>query len=183
MTGDITINGEPISAATSYKLATNDYIAKGGSGFRVLKRNTTRFETGVSLRDALIDYLQKSYCTCGELLSATDPATACPATTIAADGGRVVDPLAMDFCRTAASFRDLYRAGGDLLAGAAPRVFAGKCDCNDVLASTGDEHADEERRTAMCGNVTQALRAFCQDPLAVPIVIGVEDDRISRRLQ
>jgi 2',3'-cyclic-nucleotide 2'-phosphodiesterase (5'-nucleotidase family) len=76
---DITINGEPISAATSYKLATNDYIAKGGSGFRVLKRNTTRIETGVSLRDALIDYLQKSYCTCTQLLTAANPAQACPA--------------------------------------------------------------------------------------------------------
>jgi hypothetical protein len=119
-------------------------------------------------------------------LSEEDAATLLDLARIAAhESGvdRVVDPLAMDFCRTAASFRDLYRAGGELLAEGAPRVFAGKCDCNDVLASTGDEHADEERRTAMCGNVTQALRAFCQDPLAVPIVIGVEDDRISRRLQ
>ncbi len=47
----------PLDPAATYKVATNDYIANGGSGFRVLKRNTTKFDTGVSLRDALADYL------------------------------------------------------------------------------------------------------------------------------
>lgn len=42
----------------SYRVAVNDYIAIGGSGFVVLKRNTTRFNTGISLRDALIDYIR-----------------------------------------------------------------------------------------------------------------------------
>jgi len=36
----------------------NDYIAQGGSGFAVLKRNTTKFNTGISLRDALVDYIR-----------------------------------------------------------------------------------------------------------------------------
>jgi 5'-nucleotidase/UDP-sugar diphosphatase len=179
---NITVNGEPISRATSYKLATNDYIAKGGSGFTVLERNTTRIETGVSLRDALIDHLQKSYCTCNQLLAASrelgpeGAAAACPATTVVEDGARIVDPLAMNFCENALAFRTLYREGGDLLAETAPRVYAGKCDCNDVLAG-GDRAAER------CGHVTPSLEAFCEDPLQVPVVIGVEDDRISRRLQ
>jgi 2',3'-cyclic-nucleotide 2'-phosphodiesterase (5'-nucleotidase family) len=42
----------------SYRVAVNDYIANGGSGFTVLKRNTAKFNTGLSLRDALIDYLK-----------------------------------------------------------------------------------------------------------------------------
>ncbi len=54
---DVRINGVPIDPDASYKMATNDYIAGGGSGFRVLKRNTTKIDTNVSLRDALIDYL------------------------------------------------------------------------------------------------------------------------------
>ncbi|MSP61846.1 MAG: bifunctional metallophosphatase/5'-nucleotidase [Myxococcales bacterium] len=41
-----------------YRAAVNDYIANGGSGFDVLKRNTTKFNTGISLRDSLIDYIR-----------------------------------------------------------------------------------------------------------------------------
>ncbi len=55
---EIRIDGKGIIRNSSYKLATNDYIAAGGSGFRVLKRNTTQFNTGISLRDALIDYME-----------------------------------------------------------------------------------------------------------------------------
>lgn len=54
---DISVNGRPLEPGATYKIATNDYIANGGSGFKVLKRNTTKFDTGVSLRDALIDFL------------------------------------------------------------------------------------------------------------------------------
>ena len=39
-------------------MAVNDYIAQGGSGFSVLKRNTTKFNTGISLRDGLVDYIR-----------------------------------------------------------------------------------------------------------------------------
>src|SRR5439155_6727983 len=38
--------------------ATSNYLAAGGSGFRVLQRNTTQFDTGVQQRDALIDYIR-----------------------------------------------------------------------------------------------------------------------------
>ncbi|MGC8928333.1 MAG: bifunctional metallophosphatase/5'-nucleotidase [Myxococcota bacterium] len=49
---------------SSYKLATNDYMAGGGSGFLMLKRNTTKYNTYVSLRDTLKDYIQTfSVCT------------------------------------------------------------------------------------------------------------------------
>lgn len=46
---------EPVG---SYELATSNYLAGGGSGFRVLQRNTTQFDTGVQQRDALIDYFR-----------------------------------------------------------------------------------------------------------------------------
>jgi 5'-nucleotidase/UDP-sugar diphosphatase len=49
---------KPIDQFGEYRVAVNDYIANGGSGFTVLQRNTTKFNTGISLRDALIDYIR-----------------------------------------------------------------------------------------------------------------------------
>ncbi len=43
----------------SFDVAVNDYIAKGGSGFKVLKYNTAKVHTGVSLRDAVADFMRK----------------------------------------------------------------------------------------------------------------------------
>jgi 5'-nucleotidase / UDP-sugar diphosphatase len=40
-----------------YRVAVNDYIAAGGSGFEVLKRNTSKQDTGISLRDGLRVFL------------------------------------------------------------------------------------------------------------------------------
>ena len=50
---------KPLDPFGEYRVAVNDYIANGGSGFAVLKRNTTKFNTGISLRDALVDYIRK----------------------------------------------------------------------------------------------------------------------------
>ncbi|MBM4390394.1 MAG: bifunctional metallophosphatase/5'-nucleotidase [Deltaproteobacteria bacterium] len=50
---DIYINGAPLSEDGTYELATNNYIAHGGSGFEVLERNTTQVDTGVSIRDVV----------------------------------------------------------------------------------------------------------------------------------
>lgn len=49
---------QPIDSIANYELATSDYLAGGGSGFRVLQRNTTQFNTGVQQRDALVDYIR-----------------------------------------------------------------------------------------------------------------------------
>jgi 5'-nucleotidase/UDP-sugar diphosphatase len=48
-----------ISPTNLYELATSNYLATGGSGFRVLQRNTTQFDTLIQQRDALIDYLRQ----------------------------------------------------------------------------------------------------------------------------
>ncbi len=58
---DGTFNGTtcvPLDRFAEYRVAVNDYIAQGGSGFAVLKRNTTKFNTGISLRDSLTDYIR-----------------------------------------------------------------------------------------------------------------------------
>lgn len=50
---DVMINGQPLDPFGTYELATNNYIAHGGSGFEVLERNTTQFDTGISIRDVV----------------------------------------------------------------------------------------------------------------------------------
>lgn len=57
-TEDIRINGEPLVLTESYKVAVNDFIGRGGSGFEVLRRNTTKVDTKLSLRDALLDFMR-----------------------------------------------------------------------------------------------------------------------------
>ena len=49
----------PIALENDYQLATNNYIAQGGSGFRVLQRNTTQLNTNILQRDSLIDYMRQ----------------------------------------------------------------------------------------------------------------------------
>jgi 2',3'-cyclic-nucleotide 2'-phosphodiesterase (5'-nucleotidase family) len=58
-----------------YRVAVNDYIAAGGSGFEVLKRNTSKQNTGISLRAALQDYIRTLPDCDPTLIDATDPTT------------------------------------------------------------------------------------------------------------
>lgn len=50
---NIFINGVALDLSGTYELATNNYIANGGSGFEVLERNTTQSDTGISIRDVV----------------------------------------------------------------------------------------------------------------------------------
>lgn len=56
---DIMIGGQPLEESMFYELATNNYMAWGGSGFEMLKINTTKVDTGISLRDAVIDFMRE----------------------------------------------------------------------------------------------------------------------------
>ncbi len=47
-----------IDPTGSYEFATSNYLAGGGSGFTVLKRNTTQLDTKIQQRDALIDWIR-----------------------------------------------------------------------------------------------------------------------------
>jgi 5'-nucleotidase / UDP-sugar diphosphatase len=54
----------PLVSSALYRVAVNDYIAAGGSGFDALKRNTSKQDTGVSLRDGLRVFLhERQKCT------------------------------------------------------------------------------------------------------------------------
>ena len=212
---DIAINGKPLDPNGTYRIAVNDYIAKGGSGFAVLKRNTTRIETGIPLRDSLVSYLSQ-FCTCADYLAGAKDSGGravgkngqfCGSLQ---DGVWQVDPQVVAFCDLAQKFEDALRAKtpnglpctcGDALRGRAeacgqaglpPEVTVpllkaaadqcvvgmpagpnlGRCGCRDAL------HGD-----AVCGHVTPQLQAFCENPTAMSIAVGVEDGRIQRRVK
>lgn len=196
----VTVNNEKLQQAATYKVAVNDYIAKGGSGFKVLKRNTSRIETGISMRDGLVDWL-RNQCTCREILPEegdrnygipeadrlSENGAPCArsiqytfdADGIIVDAERSVDQVVKNWCTSAKTFESAlaeinakgFDKGIDRYEGL-PYLNAGKCSCEQVL--NGDE--------AACGHVTNDLKTFCQAPTQVPIAIGEEDDRIERRV-
>ena len=65
----------PVVETGLYRVAVNDYIAKGGSGFDALKRNTTKQDTGVSLRDSLTVYLRNQPACDESVIDFTDTAS------------------------------------------------------------------------------------------------------------
>ena len=58
---DIIVNGVPLDPDGTYEVATNNYIAHGGSGFSMLERNTTQYDTGVSIRDVVREAITSYY--------------------------------------------------------------------------------------------------------------------------
>lgn len=208
---NITINGVALNENETYRVAVNDYIARGGSGFLVLKRNTTRVETGIPLRDSLIGYMT-NFCSCNEVLEGRRDAAGniigakdqpCGFRDPNDSQKWTVDSQEISFCEAARSFstkltepRDeaneactcaaIFRKDavacpnvadfegekaaclGELPAGPA----LGRCSCREALAEN-----------PVCGNVTRAVRNFCENPTALPIAVGAEDGRISRRVK
>jgi len=206
---DVTINGSALDENATYRVAVNDYIARGGSGFLVLKRNTTRMETGIPLRDSMVGFMQ-NFCTCDEVLAGRTDSSEYQ-NLVGAKGqpcgnrdpkvlGRwIVAEEERRFCTEAQAFhtglsadrdrctcaeamrRSTSACGGDadfdaLIAACVAELPAGpalgRCGCRDALAGN-----------PICGNVTRPVRDFCENPTAVPVAIGVEDGRISRRVK
>ncbi len=57
---NVKVNGAPISPAGFYHVATNDFLAAGGDGYDVLKNGTMIADTGIMLRDVMVDYFADS---------------------------------------------------------------------------------------------------------------------------
>jgi 5'-nucleotidase/UDP-sugar diphosphatase len=51
---------EPMELENVYDFATSNYLAAGGSGFKVLQRNTTQVNSQIEQRDALIDDIRNA---------------------------------------------------------------------------------------------------------------------------
>lgn len=53
---NIRVNGEIIEMDKLYTVATNDFLAAGGDGFDSFANSTVVSETGLMLRDVVVDY-------------------------------------------------------------------------------------------------------------------------------
>lgn len=56
---NVTINGKPINDNQIYKIVTLDYLADGNNGMEAFKRAVESINTGVTLRDVVIDYVKE----------------------------------------------------------------------------------------------------------------------------
>jgi hypothetical protein len=192
---DIQINGAPLYEFATYKIAVNDYIAKGGSGFQVLKRNTSRQETSISLRDSLVGYMQ-NFCNCGDFTNPDGIPDRClrqlggdaelqtQLNTYCRETETFSSTLVQDIPGTGCTCVDALRktSGCDALAPEAVAAacnygghygpYLGRCTCYDALAGN-----------PICGFVTTQARNFCLNATAMPVAIGVEDARITRRVK
>ncbi len=83
----------PVITTGLYRAAVNDYIAAGGSGFTVLKRNSSQQNTGVSLRAALTVYLSGQPASCDGMptdqITDTSDTKHTPQQTIAQNWGKI----------------------------------------------------------------------------------------------
>ncbi len=157
---DILVNGVPLDPMWSYRVATNDYIAGGGSGFRVLARNTTQVDTGISIREALIDSM-RNYCNCEQILEGA-PRNIEGDETFLCNG----EPVDLRSVRACEAIQDDPGS-----------ATAGRCICREVLRAV-----EEGRDDGPCGRVTPAMEDFCKGPMNVPLIMGREDGRIVRRV-
>ena len=56
---NVTINGKPIDTTKLYTIATSDYLAGGNDKMVQLAQNDKRVNTGLKLRNILLDYIKK----------------------------------------------------------------------------------------------------------------------------
>lgn len=55
---DVEIGSMPLDKNKVYVVATNDYLAEGNDGMKQLKNATKRVNTGIKIRDMLIEYIR-----------------------------------------------------------------------------------------------------------------------------
>jgi len=54
----ITVGGKPLDMEKLYSIATNDYLAGGNDKMIQLAQNVKRINTGIKVRDMLLDYIK-----------------------------------------------------------------------------------------------------------------------------
>lgn len=152
---------QSIDPYASYELATSNYLAGGGSGFRVLQRNTTQFDTKIQQRDALIDYIRGGN-PCGSDAAGNVPSCATDAD--CAEGFVCTCPEA--------AFENGLVCATDNGVGCVLSVNPGPGDGQCVLARCRDDVADFQR--AVCERApTEQSRLECLASLS-PCATGGE---------
>jgi 2',3'-cyclic-nucleotide 2'-phosphodiesterase (5'-nucleotidase family) len=58
----VKVNGEPLDPAKTYKLATNDFMARGGDGYRAFAESKQLVDVSASqlMATQVIDYVAKA---------------------------------------------------------------------------------------------------------------------------
>jgi 2',3'-cyclic-nucleotide 2'-phosphodiesterase/3'-nucleotidase/5'-nucleotidase len=51
-------DGTPVDDSKLYSITTNDFVVAGGDGFAELPKGTDIANTGIFLRDVLVDYIK-----------------------------------------------------------------------------------------------------------------------------
>lgn len=72
MATDVLIGGKGLEPEKIYIIATNDYLAEGNDGMKQLTRNIKRVDTGVKIRDMLIDFIRQETAKGNEIASKLD---------------------------------------------------------------------------------------------------------------
>ena len=65
---EVTANGQPLDPNKTYVVATNDFTAVGGDGYTMFKDGKVLFQSGLYLRDVVVDYIKAQ----GNISSKTD---------------------------------------------------------------------------------------------------------------
>ncbi|HEY1958664.1 MAG TPA: 5'-nucleotidase C-terminal domain-containing protein [Polyangiaceae bacterium] len=117
----------PIDLTNVYELATSNYLAGGGSGFRVLQRNTTQIDSHINQRDAMLDYIRQ-----GKPCGWTDPTQ---------DTTGNVDATGLTKCTTD---NDCAAVGGGGFVcacdGSQPQTNGGALTCGTTTCTGGAGH-------------------------------------------
>lgn len=60
-TNRVEINGMPVNPNKLYWMATSDYVAQGGDNMSMFLNREKYIQTGIKIRDCLIDHIRKEY--------------------------------------------------------------------------------------------------------------------------
>lgn len=151
----------PIDPTSEYELATSNYLAAGGSGFTILKANTTQLDTLVQQRDALVDYVRSGK-PCGYSTANGTP-----------EGLKACSTDAD--CATAQTDDAVCTCVGHVAASGTSCTTQGSCDPGEgrcVPRACREDVAAFERRTCESGRTPGAQEA-CETSLN-PCEIGGE---------
>jgi len=155
---------KPLDPYQIYEVATNDYIAHGGSGFTVLKINNTQVDTGVQLRDAVLEEIVRAdrctdqcYSADGDLeLRTCDPFKSCL-------NGMV--EYRSQFCE---HIYETTNGHGEVGVPQHCAVDEGGCqtlaDCYSIEDRCAGDSCTSCSQTSDCGDGEECFKGYCLTP-------------------
>lgn len=151
---DVTIGRcrSPIYNTGSYELATNTYLAQGGSGYLVLQHNTTQLDTMIQQRDAVTDLVRFGN-PCGYVLPDCTSDAECPNNGVCRSGKCNKGDL-------------LSCATDDDCAAKLGNTFVCACPGSVVPTATDDAHQITCGSSGACASGGKCILGACRDDVA-----------------